>query len=82
MELARARNIGIAGQKEQQGKRRKVATEHIHKHTRNTNNHNIYNSKKGSLVIVTGASGFIGAHVCKVFLRNGYKVRSALQCQV
>ncbi|KAH8806075.1 hypothetical protein F5884DRAFT_681009 [Xylogone sp. PMI_703] len=30
---------------------------------------------KGSLVLVTGATGFVATHVCKQFLERGYKVR-------
>jgi len=35
--------------------------------------------KPGSLVLVTGASGFIAAHVCSVLLTNGYKVRGTVR---
>lgn len=34
---------------------------------------------KGSLVLVTGASGFIAAHLCSVLLINGYKVRGTVR---
>lgn len=30
---------------------------------------------QGSLVLVTGANGFIASHVVKQLLENGYKVR-------
>jgi nucleoside-diphosphate-sugar epimerase len=35
---------------------------------------------KGGLVTITGISGFIGAHVCKLFLDDGnYKVRGTVR---
>ncbi|KAL8388718.1 hypothetical protein RB599_010056 [Gaeumannomyces hyphopodioides] len=34
---------------------------------------------RGSLVLVTGATGFIASHVVKVFLENGYRVRGAVR---
>ncbi|KAH8889113.1 putative NAD dependent epimerase/dehydratase [Thozetella sp. PMI_491] len=41
-----------------------------------TNNTSI---PKGSLVLVTGANGFIGSHVAKQFLERGYRVRGAVR---
>ncbi|KAL7946727.1 hypothetical protein V8C42DRAFT_364041 [Trichoderma barbatum] len=34
---------------------------------------------KGSLVLVTGANGFIGSHVVKQFLERGFRVRGAVR---
>ncbi|KAL1858997.1 hypothetical protein VTK73DRAFT_7715 [Phialemonium thermophilum] len=34
---------------------------------------------KGSLVLVTGANGFVGAHICKRFLEFGYRVRGTVR---
>lgn len=31
------------------------------------------------LVLVTGASGFLGAHIVKVLLDNGYRVRGTVR---
>lgn len=33
----------------------------------------------GSLILVTGASGFIAVHLCSVLLSNGYKVRGTVR---
>ncbi|KAK3312253.1 hypothetical protein B0H66DRAFT_570320 [Apodospora peruviana] len=34
---------------------------------------------KGSLVLVTGATGFVAAHIIKAFLAHGYKVRGTVR---
>jgi nucleoside-diphosphate-sugar epimerase len=34
---------------------------------------------KGSVVLVTGANGFLGSHVAKQFLEYGYKVRGTVR---
>ncbi|GAA5823840.1 hypothetical protein JCM5353_006375 [Sporobolomyces roseus] len=34
---------------------------------------------KGSLVLVTGANGFLGSHVVEQFLENGFKVRGTVR---
>jgi uncharacterized protein YbjT (DUF2867 family) len=34
---------------------------------------------KGSLVLVTGANGFIAAHIVKEFLDRGYRVRGTVR---
>ncbi len=34
---------------------------------------------QGSWVLVTGATGFVGSHVCKHFLERGYKVRGTVR---
>lgn len=34
---------------------------------------------KGSTVLVTGANGYIGAHICDQLLHAGYKVRGSVR---
>ncbi|KAM5347407.1 hypothetical protein ACJ41O_010412 [Fusarium nematophilum] len=34
---------------------------------------------KGSIVLVTGANGFLGSHIADQFLRHGYKVRATVR---
>ncbi|KAI4162407.1 MAG: hypothetical protein LQ342_003973 [Letrouitia transgressa] len=40
------------------------------------------NISKGSLVLVTGANGFIGSHVVDQFLATGYKVRGTARSEI
>lgn len=35
----------------------------------------------GKIVLITGASGFIGSHLTATFLENGYSVRAAVRSQ-
>lgn len=34
---------------------------------------------RGSLILVTGANGFVGLHIVDQFLRNGYRVRGTVR---
>jgi nucleoside-diphosphate-sugar epimerase len=35
--------------------------------------------EKGSLVLITGVSGYIGGHIANQFLRDGYRVRGTFR---